>query len=176
MQYLIISALLIFSACQPDTEPLYFSHLQDEEKVMLALSNYGLVEVPPQIRELKNVQDLMISKTEPGGWVVFPPLSRMVMKEFDPPYRELPDEILSLSQLKHLRLSGLDLHTLPEDLHKLEQLESLDISFNKLDINAELAKLKALPHLKKLNVLVNNYDSLALKQWMKERPGLEIIY
>lgn len=176
MKSLIIAALLIFTACQPDTEPLYFSHLQEEEKVLLALSDYGLEEVPPQIRELKNVQDLMISKTGPGGWMVYPPLSGMVIKDFEPPYRELPYEILSLGQLKHLRLSGLDLHTLPEDLHKLEQLETLDLSFNKLNINAELAKLKALPHLKTLNVLVNNYDSLALKQWMKERPGLEIIY
>ncbi|MEK6478791.1 hypothetical protein WJR50_14690 [Catalinimonas sp. 4WD22] len=176
MKYLSILILCVFTSCQPDTEPQYFSHLQDEEKVMLAMSNYGLEEVPPQIRELKNVKDLTISQTEPGGWVFYPPLNRLVIKDFDPPYRELPEEILSLSQLRHLSLSGMDLHCLPKDLHKLEQLETLNLAFNKLNISAELPKLKALPNLRELNVLVNNFDSLALKQWMQERPGLKIIY
>ena len=155
----------------------YFGHLAYEKKVAIALSDYGIEEVPPQIQELQNAEELTISWLSQDGWRVYPPLSFYSgLKEFPPPYQKLPKEITTLTKLRHLSIVDLNLSELPKDFTALENLETVNVALNKLNLSNELEKLQSLPHLRQLNVMGNRVDTVAMKKWMKEKPGLSISY
>ncbi len=152
----------------------YFNDLANQERVQIVLKDYDLEQVPYQIQELQSATKLTIIPDR--GWKVYPPVSFFDVKQFSPPYRTLPDEITSLTKLKHLRVVDLDLNELPENFGKLENLETVDLSFNKLNVSTELSKLNLLPKLRQLNVVGNMVDTVELKNWKKGRQNLEIIF
>ncbi|MEM9671593.1 MAG: hypothetical protein AAF992_03315 [Bacteroidota bacterium] len=88
----------------------------------------------------------------------------------------MPDEITTLTQLQDLSISGLNLAELPQNFSQLKNLESLDLTHNKLNISAEWGKLKSLPKLREVTVIGNVVDTAEVHRWMDERPGLKVIY
>ena len=172
---LIISIfiLFIFQSCKDLDEPS-FNDLSNQESVKIVLADYNLDQVPPQIKELSNAEELEIISDR--KWKVYPPVSFFEIKEVSPPFKNLPDEITTLSKLKRLRVVDLNLRELPKDFQKLENLEELDLSFNKLQISNEMGKLRALPNLRHLNVVGNLVDTIELKSWMKVNQNLKIIF
>ncbi|WP_446051311.1 leucine-rich repeat domain-containing protein [Zobellia laminariae] len=164
--------LLIFTvSCESDHK---FKSLVDKEKVFIALDLYGLDSVPKEIGTLKNAKELEIIRTD--DWTIYPPLSAADQWVDMPPFRTIPSELLSLKKLQKLTLIGLDLQTLPEDLGKLENLQHLDLSHNKLTISNELPKLKRLKKLRYLYLSGNHIDNNDIEAWRKENPNIEIGY
>jgi hypothetical protein len=139
--------------------------------VVIYLNNYGLDKVPREIGRLKKARSLYITQDSAGGWTIYPPLSALIKM---PPFRELPDEITDLINLKTLSLVGLDLKRLPDDFDKLENLDSLNLFFNKLTISDELEKLKQLKNLKYLDVSGNMVDTADILELRKANPNLTI--
>ena len=175
MKNLINLFILLFIGCSYENQNM-FQEFIDQDKVIVDLSRYHLNEVPPQIAELKDVENLTIRINDKNDWKTFPPASTWSSIEFKPPFRRLPDEILQLDQLKVLDVSRLDLRTLPSDLQKLKNLEELNLAFNKLIISEEILKLKKLPNLKRLILYGNRLTTAELNLLMKTHPELTIYY
>lgn len=74
--------------------------------------------------------------------------------------------------LKTLHLIALDLESLP-DLSQCQNLETLILKSNKL---REISSLVDLPKLRILDIRQNPLDGNSLKNFLKEKPGLEVIY
>ncbi|MGS0525811.1 leucine-rich repeat domain-containing protein [Zobellia nedashkovskayae] len=164
--------LLIFTvSCESDDK---FKSLVDKEKVFIVLNLYGLDSVPKEIGTLKNAKELEIIRTD--DWTVYPPLSAADQWVDMPPFRTIPSELLNLKKLQKLTLIGLDIKTLPEDFDKLENLEHLDLSNNKLTISNELPKLKRLKKLQYVYLSGNHIDNNEIEAWRKENPNIEIGY
>ena len=109
-----------------------------------------------------------------SGWTIYPPLSALQQMTERPPFRQLPDEITELTNLKTLGLVGLDLKTLPDNFDKLENLDSLNLIFNKLTISNETEKLKKLKNLKYLALFGNRVDKVDIRELKRENPNLII--
>jgi len=144
------------------------------EEVEIRLSRYKLDSVPPEIGELKGVKKLFISKDSAQGWVSYPPLSALDEFRTRPPYRYLPDELTELTSLQSLTLIDLDLVALPENIDKLQSLDTLVLFMNKLTVSKEVAKLKKLKRLRYLGILGNKVTVDDLAQLKQSNPGLHI--
>ena len=153
-----------------------FRDLENEEKVFIALDEYGLDSIPKAIGELKKVKELEIFNDSIEGWTIYPPLSAMDQWIDEPPFRKIPSELLALDGLEKLTLIGLNIQTLPEDFNKLENLEYLDLSMNKITVSKEISKLKKLKKLKYLELFGNRINMLDIENWRRENPNIEIKY
>lgn len=147
----------------------------DKDSVELILSTYDTDKIPLEIGELVHVKVLRISQ-DSGSWVVLPPPTAWAQAIEYPPFRYIPDEIVNLKSLRRLSLPLLAIKRLPPKFYELNNLEYLDLSFNKLDISRELAQLKRLTNLKSVNILGNKLDTASIKQWQSENPKLLIRY
>ena len=159
-------------SCTPST---LFSNLQDDESVTIILSQYGLTNVPKEISSLKNARTLTILKNE-NAWATYPPKSAWSKMADSPPFETLPDEIAALSQLEELNIPGLNLKNLPDNFYQLENLQSLNLSMNKLDITKEISKLKQLKKLTNLTIYGNKLDTTQIQTWSRSSPDLNIEY
>jgi Leucine-rich repeat (LRR) protein len=140
---------------------------------MIFLSKYQLESVPRDIDQLKNVKRLYIT-ADTLGWTIYPPLSALPQPTGSSPGRHLPDEITELTSLKYLGLVHLNLESLPKDFGKLKNLDTLDLSMNRLVISNELKKLKELTGLKILGLMGNAIDSADIKELKRSNPNLTI--
>jgi len=176
----VICWLYIFLnlSCRPqNSDRNLFSDLSGQDSVVVILSTFGLDSIPPDIGKLTDVRNLTITQDSiKGPWIIMPPESAWMRMINSPPFKFLPDEITSLKTLNRLTIGKLNLKELPVDFSDLENLEYLDLSFNKLDISNELPKLKNLYRLNQLIITGNKLDSAELKNWIIERPDLRIIY
>jgi Leucine-rich repeat (LRR) protein len=159
-----------------DEKGKLFTDLQDKESVVIVLSKYQLDSIPPEIGTLKNAKALTISMDSLHGWTVYPPISALDQKNVQPPFKKLPHEITSLTNLKELTIHGLNIRTLPDDFGNLKELEYLDLTMNKLMVSDELDKLRKLKNLKYLVLSGNRVDTIAMKAFEKENPGIQIVY
>ncbi|WP_437369310.1 hypothetical protein [Maribacter litoralis] len=171
-QILILILIFIFS-CQPNH---LFKELENQEEVFIELSKYGLKDIPKEVGQLKNAKRLEIYVDSLEGWTIYPPLSAMDQYIDEPPFRTIPLELLKLEGLEQLTLYDLDIKTLPEDLYRLQNLEYLDLSMNKLTVSKEIAKLNKLRKLKCVELFGNRINKLELEKWRKENPNLQIRY
>ncbi|WP_271784722.1 hypothetical protein [Aquimarina algiphila] len=169
LTYLILIPLLL--GCKPNH---MFKKLENDKVVFIGLDKYGLDSIPPEIGKLKNVEELIIAQDSLMGWSIYPPASAMSQMVDLSPHKTLPDELTELNSLKKLNISGLNIRTLPTDFGHLKNLEYLNISMNKLDINNEISKLKSLPNLKVLTIVGNRIDSTQIKQWRNDNPNINI--
>jgi Leucine-rich repeat (LRR) protein len=165
---------LIVSCSTRDNEQYLFDRLTKKETVVIYLGQYNMDSVPKEIGRLKNAKKLLITMDSTNGWAIYPPLSALQQRTETPPFRLLPDEITQLSNLKTLQLVGLNLKTLPDNFGKLENLDSLNLSLNKLTISNEIGKLKKLKKLKYLGLFGNKVDTVSIKELKKENPNLII--
>lgn len=69
---------------------------------------------------------------------------------------------------------GLDLKKLPDDFGNLQDLDSLDLSINKLTIANELVKLKKITNLKFLAVSGNAVTIDDIRELKKSNPSLVV--
>jgi hypothetical protein len=144
------------------------------EDVEIYLNEYKLDSVPEDIEILKGVKRLYISKDSAEGWTFYPPLSALGQDKASPPFRYLPKQIAELTTLQSLTLVNLDLVTLPKDIDKLQNLDTLILFKNKLTISKEIEKLKGLKRLKYLGILGNDITANDLKVLEEYIPGISI--
>lgn len=167
---LLLILIFIFS-CESNH---IFKDLENKERVFIELDKYGLDTIPKEIGELKSAKEIEIYSDSIGGWTIYPPLSAMDQLIDEPPFRAIPSELLDLDGLEKLTLHGLDIQTLPGDLNRLENLEYLDLSMNKLTVSKEISKLKKLKKLKYLELFGNRINMLEIEKWRKENPNIAI--
>lgn len=151
-----------------------FDSLTDKETIVLFLSKYKLDGVPDEIGRLTNTKRLYIT-ADSGGYTIYPPLGTTSPQPTNPTLEErLPNEITQLTTLKYLGLVRLNLTTLPDDFGKLKDLDTLDLSLNRLTISNEIEKLKELKELKFLGLMGNVVDSADIVELKKGNPNLKI--
>lgn len=172
---IFVLATLLINCHTSTSKVMLVDDFRNQESVEIRLTEYGLEEVPAEINQLQEVKRLTISRDSlPTGWTIYPPQSAFENQKFKPPLYQLPDEITQLTGLTSLRLISLDLVKLPENLHFLENLDTLDLSLNKLTIKDELEKLKSLPKLKFLALFGNKAGSAEVAALKKAIPGLVV--
>ena len=165
--------VIFLFGCNPNNSKTVFDPLKEKTDIEIYLSDYGLESVPQEIRILKNVKRLYIAK-DSSGWVIYPPLSALAQDKSTQPSRYLPNEISELSNLTSLTLVNLDLVSLPENIDRLEKLDTLILYMNKLTISNELEKLKRLRSLKYLGLLGNDLTANDLSELKRTIPGITI--
>lgn len=168
---IIFITVMLVSACQQNN--MFKDFLQDE-KVIIALNEYELDCIPKEIGTLKNTKELVISMNNFDYWTIYPPQSAMEYWINSPPFTAIPTELLKLSKLEKLTLIGLNIKTLPEGIDQLENLEYLNLSFNKLNITDELPKLIKLPKLNHIVLIGNKVNMNHIKKWRIENPAIHI--
>ena len=136
------------------------------------LNNETITE---KILEFRDVEVLIIQKSDSSRWQSRPPLSYYQSIIFQPPFWTLPQEIGQLTSLEKLTLTGLDLNELPEEIGSLKKLRLLDLSFNKLNLHQELTLLGKLPNLQTLIFYGNHYDEASLFDLKSLNPKLKVI-
>lgn len=170
----IILSVLLMSCSTTDQKKGMLDNLADKEVVVIYLSKYDLEHVPADIGKLTKAKSLSIRKDSATGWTIYPPLSARGQWKKTPPFRQLPEEITNLSELRKLSLPALDLTELPDDFAKLQKLDSLDLFMNKLTIANEVEKLKQLKKLKYLVLVGNDIDTADINELKRANLGLTI--
>lgn len=167
-------ALLILGCSTAEREKSFFKTLADQETVALVLSKYRLKGVPQEISQLTNTKRLYII-SDSSGFTVYPPLGQLPNFYSDTTLSEkLPDEITRLTNLTSLALFKLNLTTLPDDFGNLSNLDTLNLSFNRLVIANEIPKIKKLKKLRFLGLVGNVVDSTDVENLKKDNPKLII--
>lgn len=162
----------IVSACSQSTD----RYSKKEDVGYLAIAGLKDASINEKIREFKGVEKLILSKENESGWQVYPP-----RESDDPifdqvPQQQLYDAIGELRQLKYLSVVDLGLTSLPESISQLTLLDTLNLSLNYLTITKELDKLTQLKKLRYLDIKNNRIDTLLLRKWMSDKPGLTVVY
>lgn len=169
-QFLIL--VLVFSGCLL-TPHRVFDRIKGQEEITIYLHDYKLDSIPPFINELQGVKSLCILKDrEQSGWTIYPPLSALGID--DEPLHQVPEEITELTSLKTLKLINLGLASLPDNIWRLEILDTLDIAHNFLNISLEADKLKAMTWLKYLRIGSNFFPKEDLEALRKALPNTTI--
>jgi Leucine-rich repeat (LRR) protein len=171
---IIIYILSIFLLSCHSEEKLLFDSFQKKNDVEIYLSKYKLDSIPKEIGLLKDAKRLYINSDSVKGWTIYPPLSSLGKDNSKPPFRHLPNEITELTNLQSLTLVNLNLVTLPDNIYRLENLDSLILFMNKLTISNEIEKIKKLTKLKYLGLLGNNITANDIIELKKSNPGLKI--
>jgi hypothetical protein len=176
MRLLIITLTTFLMSCTAtEKKKGLFDNLADREKVVIYLSRYNLDSIPSDIGKLKKAKSLYITNDSTGGWTVFPPLSVLQERTELPPFRQLPSQLTELTNLKKLGLVALNLKQLPDNFDSLQNLDSLNLSLNKLTISREITKLKNLKNLKHLGLWGNKVDTTDINELKKINPNLTIV-
>jgi Leucine-rich repeat (LRR) protein len=170
----VMLSILVIGCTSTGKEQYFFDPLIESESVVIYLSKYSLDSVPAEIGRLQKARSLYISRDSAGGWTIHPPLNELEEMTETPPFRQLPDEITDLTDLTSLTLVGLDLSTLPDNFQKLQNLDTLNLSFNKLTISKEIEKLKGLKHLRYLELVGNQVDSADVVELKRANPELVV--
>jgi len=171
-----LMTMLLISCSTPEKNKYVFDQLTDQETVTIYLSKYHLDSIPSEIGRLKKARKLYVTLDSSSGWKIYPPLSAFFQQRAEkPPFKLLPNEITELYNLKNLRLVELNLKQLPDDFGKLENLDSLDLTLNKLTISNELDKLMKLKKLKYLGLFGNSLEATDIEKLKKGNPDLTIV-
>jgi hypothetical protein len=176
MRTLIIVLTVFLIGCSTsDKQNDFFKDVIGKEDILITLNTYGLDSVPREIGQLKNTKSLTIlMDSAKRGWTIYPPLFATDPRLDNPPFKTLPNEITELKNLERLIIVDLNLSNLPSDFYKLENLEYLDLSMNKLTISKEIEKLKRLKKLKYLGLFGNRVDTIDIKKLKEEIPDIQI--
>jgi Leucine-rich repeat (LRR) protein len=175
MRLLLLLVALLIGCTTTEKKKELFDNFLDKETAVIYLSQYNLDSVPAEIAKLKKVKSLYITKDSINGWAIYPPSSEIQRMMEIPPFRQLPIELGELTHLKNLGLVGLDLKQLPNNFGQLQDLDSLNLTMNKLTISEEIEKLKELKNLKYLALFGNRVDSIDVSELKKSNPNLVIV-
>jgi Leucine-rich repeat (LRR) protein len=169
--YPLISLLV---SCGSKKSKSIFQSFVGASDIEINLSDFKLDSVPNEIETLKGVRRLCITKEGTRGWTSYPPLSALGQSITEPPFRYLPEEMANLTTLQSLTLVNLDLVTLPDNIDRLQNLDSLILFQNKLTISKEIGKLQRLKRLKYLGIIGNHVTANDLEQLQASIPGISI--
>lgn len=167
MRVLIAILILLFVGC---------SERKRSQITKLDLSNQKLSIIPDSVFSLTNLTYLQLG----NSFTFYPPLSALGadMPVGDSLNRivEISGSIENLQHLRYLCLRCNDLRSLPEEIVKLERLDSLDLSFNEnLSISIVSETLEKMHSLKYLNIVATESDSVTVDNLRKSLPKTKII-
>lgn len=174
MNFLRPFFMLILTGCVSDSKTSVFQEFQAKEHVVIYLKRHQLEAIPKEIGTLKYAKRVEVSMDSAGGWVVFPPLSALMRMADQPPFSHLPKEITHLENLEYLALFNLNIRELPENFERLQKLDTLILSLNKLTITNELEKLTQLRSLKYLSVYGNKITPDDVQKLKQALPNLTL--
>jgi Leucine-rich repeat (LRR) protein len=163
-----------FFGCQSKQDDSLFAALKEQTTVVISLKEYHLDNIPPAIKSLRGVKRLTIVEGSSMEWTAYPPLSALGEGRSDSIVRYLPGEITELTSLEYLSLFNLSLVSLPADLYKLKNLDTLILAFNKLNISSQIEKLGAMTQLKYLDLAGNVVTKKDLARLKSAMPGTTI--
>lgn len=171
---LIILFLSVTYSAMCQSKSIFLS-VSNQDSVTIYLKNYSLKDIPKEIATLQRAKVLVIAPdTIPTGWTIYPP-HRAFDEQIDkPPFLKLPDEITTLTNLRDLTLTQLCIQKLPVEFERLEKLEKLDLSINKLTIKNEINILVKLRELKELVLFGNRVTKDDILKLKKANPSLHI--
>jgi len=169
-----ITLVTLIAGCSDNSGNL-FHDLTEKENVVIYLSKYKLDSVPPDISVLRRAKRLSILHDSTEGWAIYPPLSAIEYPIVAPVFRKLPHDITELTNLEVLNIAALNLIELPPNFDQLQNLDSLDLSMNKLTISNEVEKLSKIKNLKYLALEGNKLDTADIEDLKKSNPNLVII-
>jgi Leucine-rich repeat (LRR) protein len=171
MRYLI--PLLLLLGCTSQKTSTVFDASIGQQEVVINLDDYSLDSIPPDIKVLKNAWRLYIFKGQEKS--TKNPVQGAAGEKLSSSFgNQIPDELCELITLRSLSLANLKLKTLPTNFVRLQNLDSLMLFWNDLNISNELAKLKELKRLKYLGILGNQVTKNDLDSLYKWFPGIVI--
>jgi len=150
-----------------------FFNVAGRAEVVITLSEYHLDSLPEDIGALKDIERLLVYRDRVVDWSTVSPMDARMYAAL-PPFKSLPASITNLENLRALSLVEMDLADLPEDFARLQKLDTLCLSMNKLHIGNELEKLKKLKNLKFLELTGNAVDTSDINELKKAIPNLKI--
>ena len=120
-------------------------------KISFRVVTRGITVIPPELRLFKNLQSLDLSQC---SWI-----------------KTLPDWIGDFPNLQVLTLGEMSYSALPDSITNLQNLHTLDISFNS-DLKIGFEHIYQLKNLRKLKVDCNNFH---LSSDIKNLSNLEVL-
>src|SRR5579862_9634541 len=139
--------------CQLDSLPAEIFALS-ELRILGIAGGYGnermaLSQIPPQISNLRNLETLIIRKTN---------------------IKDLPPELFELPNLRELYIADNHIKQLPSTIAKLKSLRRLDISFNHLKaVPLEVGRLSALEYI---NLEGNQVENIPIEILQQPAPNI----
>lgn len=148
-----ISTIAIILICH-----LSFGQISDSNKIKQEFTNIELALKDPANVFRLNLSDQTLN-LDGVNWSKFINLEYLSLKNDH--LKELPKEIMLLSKLKTLELSGNDFSVLPEDFWKLRSLEELFLNDEKnLNLEANIKIMSKMPSLRILHLENDNLKSI----------------
>jgi Leucine-rich repeat (LRR) protein len=148
--FCLILCMAMISACSTGRR-LERAIASPETVTKLNLSRSGLTEIPAEVKQLKNLEELILFKNRIDS---------------------LPPWIGSFNNLKKLVISSNRLRALPPEIGQLQNLEYLSVKFNEIDsIPPEIGSLINLSYL---DLQYNNLEKLPPE--IGDLKNLEFIY
>lgn len=166
--------MLLFIVSCGDKKESPMAPFANESTVRINLEELGISDIPEEIGELTQVELLSIQAKKEAD--ENPSIEEYETRAITEPFRKIPSSIGKLKNLKKLLLVNLDINEIPDAISDLENLEYINLSFNKLDLNTELPKLKNLKNLKHVRVIGNQYEEAVIAQLISEMPSVKIEY
>ncbi|MEJ1237450.1 hypothetical protein WBG78_04950 [Chryseolinea sp. T2] len=165
------SVLLFPFALNAQQNSIKFS--RDSLSILLLDDTLSTAYLSEVFRNHQSTKVLNIEIAE-EGWVGYGYMEGVVSKVSVGQHIEIPETIGLMTGLTSLSLPGLGLKQLPQSLFTLPHLETLDISFNDLDLWAEVEKLA---NLKKLRTLKAYGASMSEGEYLKSSfPQTRILF
>ncbi|HEY1045135.1 MAG TPA: hypothetical protein VGF79_01770 [Bacteroidia bacterium] len=148
---------------------------RNSEHLRLDLSNQSLLIIPDSVYSLRELESLQLG----NEFTLYPPLSALANEQDSISnlnrITEISSEVAKLKRLRYLGTCNNDLKSIPKEIVELNQLDTLDLSFNKhLNIKASFETLKLMSGLKYLNIVETTVDSSTLSQLKKALPNTKI--
>jgi Leucine-rich repeat (LRR) protein len=133
---------------------------------ILHLENNNLISLPDSTFSKKNLTHLFAGL---NGWMVISPVGTTGALPNRNRIHYLPEKICQLSELRLIDLSANDIDTLPDCFSNLQNLESLDLSYNNsLNIRQSIPVIAKLKNLKELKLHLVP-QALTDSSWVQEQ-------
>lgn len=132
--------------------------LENPDQVKSLFLNYTFLEIKqinPSIGELKNLERFEIF----GRMFDFPKIqeNKLVSNKLDDSVYKtpiaLPDEISQCVKLKYIDISKSEIKNLPQNIVQLQKLETLHLSFSKINLDEVIDEILSLKSLKELFII-----------------------
>lgn len=140
----------------------------------LDLSNKRLKEIPPEVFELKYLQELVLDKNKlhelPAELLQLKNLQRLSVSHNH--LEEFPAFVCNLKNLRHIDFSDNEISKLPDEIHRLQELEELILWSNVIGYYP--GTLMRLTNLKLLDLMHNEMSINEQERIFNMFPDIEV--